>query len=184
MVSSSSASHPAARARQVPESARSDREIPGDALLSGQLATARRRAARARRAPNRRLPRLNENYGRELLELHTLGVDGGYTQPTSDRVARSFTGWTIRKPREATGFEFNDKMHDHGEKRVLGHRIQAGRGIEDGEEVLDILAGTLDRPVHRDEARAAIRLRTIRPASSSIAWRRPSCGPMAICATW
>jgi uncharacterized protein (DUF1800 family) len=102
--------------------------------------------------PGRRLPAasakpaapargLNENYARELMELHTLGVDGGYTQADVVAVARCFTGWTMKKPREATGFEFNDKMHDHGEKRVLGHRIKGGRGIEDGEEVLDILAG-------------------------------------------
>jgi uncharacterized protein (DUF1800 family) len=83
---------------------------------------------------------LNENYARELLELHTLGVDGGYTQRDVIEVARAFTGWTMRKPHEATGFEFNEKMHDKGEKRVLGRRIRAGRGIEDGEEVLDILA--------------------------------------------
>ena len=83
---------------------------------------------------------LNENYGRELMELHTLGVDGGYTQTDVMEVARCFTGWTMQKPHEATGFGFNDKMHDHGEKRVLGHTIKAGRGIEDGEEVLDILA--------------------------------------------
>ena len=83
---------------------------------------------------------LNENYGRELLELHTLGVDSGYTQKDVIEVARCFTGWTMKSPHDGTGFTFNDKMHDHGEKRVLGHRIKAGRGIEDGEEVLDILA--------------------------------------------
>jgi uncharacterized protein (DUF1800 family) len=83
---------------------------------------------------------LNENYAREIMELHTLGVDGGYTQHDVVEVARAFTGWTMRKPREATGFEFNGKMHDGREKHVLGHRIKAGRGIEDGEQVLDILA--------------------------------------------
>jgi uncharacterized protein (DUF1800 family) len=83
---------------------------------------------------------LNENYGRELMELHTLGVDGGYTQHDVVEVARCFTGWTMRNPHDGTGFAFNDKMHDHGKKRVLGHTIKAGRGIEDGEEVLDLLA--------------------------------------------
>ena len=83
---------------------------------------------------------LNENYGRELMELHTLGVDGGYTQADVVNVARAFTGWTLSKPHEATGFEFNDKKHDHSAKRVLGHTLKAGRGIEDGEDVLDILA--------------------------------------------
>jgi uncharacterized protein (DUF1800 family) len=83
---------------------------------------------------------LNENYGRELLELHTVGVDGGYTQRDVVEVARSFTGWTMKNPRDGSGFEFNERMHDRGQKRVLGHKIKAGRGIEDGEEVLDLLA--------------------------------------------
>jgi uncharacterized protein (DUF1800 family) len=85
---------------------------------------------------------INENYARELMELHTLGVDGGYTQQDVVNVARAFTGWTIAGPRkrEAGGFVFNPRMHDTGEKVVLGHRIKAGGGIEDGEQVLDILA--------------------------------------------
>lgn len=83
---------------------------------------------------------LNENYARELMELHTLGVGGGYTQNDVVNVARCFTGWTMRKPHEATGFEFNDKTHDHGVKRVLGQTIKAGGGIQDGEQVLDMLA--------------------------------------------
>ena len=83
---------------------------------------------------------LNENYGRELMELHTLGVDGGYTQKDVTEVARCFTGWTIRAPREGGGFFYNDKLHDKGEKIVLGHVIPAGGGMEDGEQVLDILA--------------------------------------------
>jgi uncharacterized protein (DUF1800 family) len=83
---------------------------------------------------------LNENYARELLELHTLGVDGGYTQRDVVEVARCFTGWTMANPHDGLGFVFKPAMHDRGEKRVLGHRIKAGRGIEDGEEVLDILA--------------------------------------------
>ena len=83
---------------------------------------------------------LNENYGRELMELHTLGVDGGYTQKDVTEVARCFTGWTIRAPREGGGFYFNDKVHDKGEKVVLGITIPAGGGREDGEKVLDILA--------------------------------------------
>ena len=83
---------------------------------------------------------LNENYGRELMELHTLGVDGGYTQKDVTEVARCFTGWTIRAPREGGGFFYNDKLHDKGEKVVLGVTIPAGGGLEDGERVLDILA--------------------------------------------
>jgi uncharacterized protein (DUF1800 family) len=82
---------------------------------------------------------LNENYGRELLELHTLGVDGGYTQKDVTEVARAFTGWTIENPRLGGGFVFNPRIHDNGPKVVLGRQIKAG-GQRDGEEVLDILA--------------------------------------------
>jgi uncharacterized protein (DUF1800 family) len=89
----------------------------------------------------RNAPRgLNENYGRELLELHTLGVDGGYTQRDVTEVARAFTGWTIDRPRLGGGFRFEPRMHDNGEKLVLGHRIKSGGGIRDGEQVLDILS--------------------------------------------
>jgi uncharacterized protein (DUF1800 family) len=83
---------------------------------------------------------LNENYARELLELHTLGVDGGYTQEDIVNVARAFTGWTLEQPRRGGGFVFRPVMHDAGEKTTLGHRLPAGRGIEDGEQVLDIVA--------------------------------------------
>ena len=83
---------------------------------------------------------LNENYARELMELHTLGVDGGYTQKDVTEVARCFTGWTIRQPREGGAFFYNDKIHDKGQKVVLGVTIPAGGGKEDGEKVLDILA--------------------------------------------
>jgi uncharacterized protein (DUF1800 family) len=91
-------------------------------------------------AAQRRHLGLNENYGRELLELHTLGVDGGYTQKDVTEVARCFTGWTIRQPRQAGEFEFNARMHDDGEKLVLGTRIPAGGGIDDGFTVLHLLA--------------------------------------------
>ena len=82
---------------------------------------------------------INENYARELMELHTLGVDGGYTQQDIVEVARAFTGWTIGAPGEA-GFRFDASMHDRGEKHVLGHVIKAGGGMDDGRQVLDILA--------------------------------------------
>jgi uncharacterized protein (DUF1800 family) len=98
----------------------------------------------ARPAPQGKNARrgLNENYARELMELHTLGVDGGYTQQDVVNVARALTGWTIAGPRrpDAGQFVFNPRMHDRGEKVVLGHRIKAGGGMEDGEQVLDILA--------------------------------------------
>jgi uncharacterized protein (DUF1800 family) len=95
-------------------------------------------AQRARRG-------INENYARELMELHTLGVDGGYTQKDVQEVARAFTGWTIADPRGFVGmgmsgqFVFNDRTHDSGEKVVLGQKVAAGGGIEDGQKVLDIL---------------------------------------------
>lgn len=83
---------------------------------------------------------LNENYAREFMELHTLGVDGGYTQKDVGEVARCFTGWTIRRPREQPEFFFDAPTHDQGEKIVLGTRIPANDGIEDGVRVIDLLA--------------------------------------------
>lgn len=103
---------------------------------------------------------INENYARELMELHTLGVDGGYTQKDVQEIARCFTGWTIFAPRgggaaaqtimdgpradmlreNAGSFFFNQRAHDDGEKIVLGHKIPAGGGAKDGLMVLDILA--------------------------------------------
>src|ERR1043166_296126 len=119
---------------------------------------------REMRSPQRPRPQqqqqrrgINENYARELMELHTLGVDGGYTQKDVQEVARCFTGWTIFQPRggaaavnalmgtdaarrNAGTFFFNARVHDEGEKIVLGHKIPAGGGIKDGLTVLDILA--------------------------------------------
>ena len=100
---------------------------------------------------------INENYARELMELHTLGVDGGYTQKDVQEVARCFTGWTIFQPRggaaavnglmgtdaarrSAGTFFFNARAHDDGEKIVLGQKIPAGGGMKDGLMVLDILS--------------------------------------------
>src|SRR5215213_4937466 len=106
--------------------------------------------------PQRQRRGINENYARELMELHTLGVDGGYTQKDVQEVARCFTGWTIFQPRggaaavnaimgeagrrNAGTFFCNAREHDDGEKTVLGHKIPAGGGIKDGLMVLDILA--------------------------------------------
>ena len=81
---------------------------------------------------------LNENYGRELMELHTLGVDGGYKQKDVTEVARCFTGWTIDKPRENAEFKFDERLHDPDPKIVMGKKIHAG-GMRDGEEVIDLL---------------------------------------------
>jgi uncharacterized protein (DUF1800 family) len=121
-------------------------------------AAARRGRVRPDAQPRRRSRGLNENYARELLELHTLGVDGGYTQHDVTDVARALTGWGIVPPRgEAAGrlealarrgnrlvvdgdFLFRPDAHDAGTKSVLGVPLPAGRGMEDGEQVLDILA--------------------------------------------
>jgi uncharacterized protein (DUF1800 family) len=82
---------------------------------------------------------LNENYGRELMELHTLGVNGGYTQKDVTEVARVFTGWTIERPQDGGGFKFEERMHDPGDKTVLDHRIKS-HGEKEGAEVLHLLA--------------------------------------------
>jgi uncharacterized protein (DUF1800 family) len=83
---------------------------------------------------------LNENYAREIMELHTLGVDGGYTQKDVTEVARCFTGWTIRGLRQQNPeFIFDDRLHDHGDKIVLGQRILGG-GQEEARRVIHILA--------------------------------------------
>ena len=74
------------------------------------------------------------------MELHTLGVDGGYTQKDVTEVARCFTGWTILQPQRGGDFVFNARAHDNGEKTVLGVKIPAGGGQSDGEKVLDIVA--------------------------------------------
>ena len=87
-----------------------------------------------------RRPGLNENYARELMELHTLGVNGGYTQKDVIEVARAFTGWTIYEPNRYGEFQFNPAMHDRGEKVVLGRTIPRGGGESDGLIVLDTLA--------------------------------------------
>jgi uncharacterized protein (DUF1800 family) len=100
---------------------------------SGQVAPAPTRApANGRRG-------LNENYARELMELHTLGVDGGFTQQDVTEVARVFTGWTISQPRLGGGFVFDARLHDGGTKTVLGQSIEAS-GMREGERVLDILS--------------------------------------------
>jgi uncharacterized protein (DUF1800 family) len=87
---------------------------------------------------------INENFARELLELHTLGVDGGYTQQDVIAVARAFTGWTLTRPggrgEGEFAFIFRPAMHDRGEKVILGQRFPAGRGVEEGREVLRLLA--------------------------------------------
>ncbi|HEY4572381.1 MAG TPA: DUF1800 domain-containing protein [Thermoanaerobaculia bacterium] len=141
---------------------------PGDPSMrpfsgQGMLAGRQSRLAGSPQAPKRKQQGLNENYARELMELHTLGVDGGYTQQDVIEVARAFTGWTILPVRpqarqaaemrlaraERAGglgfhqegdFLFRADSHDAAAKKILGTQFPAGRGIEDGEAVLDLLA--------------------------------------------
>jgi uncharacterized protein (DUF1800 family) len=98
-----------------------------------------RRNPRPQPAGKKRNSGLNENYARELMELHTLGVNGGYTQQDVIEVAKVFTGWTIEQPFRGGGFVFNSRMHEPGGKVVLGHRIKPG-GEEEGVKVLQLLA--------------------------------------------
>jgi uncharacterized protein (DUF1800 family) len=108
--------------------------------IMGVMRAGQQRQRQQQQQQQRQRQGLNENYGRELLELHTLGVDGGYTQQDVINVARAFTGWTIKPPAQGGGFIFRPQVHDAGEKLVLGHKLAAGRGMDDGEDVLDILA--------------------------------------------
>lgn len=82
---------------------------------------------------------LNENYGREVMELHTIGVDAGYTQQDVIQMADTLTGWTIKEPRQDPEFFFNDRWHDQQPKVVMGHKFNYG-GEKDGEEALKMLA--------------------------------------------
>src|SRR6184192_2887147 len=99
------------------------------------------RADSQRQRAVERMPKgINENYARELLELHTLGVDGGYTQQDVINVARIFTGWSIRRPQQGGDFEFHDWAHDYGEKVVMGVTFPAGHGRDEGVRLLKLLA--------------------------------------------
>ena len=89
--------------------------------------------------PNARRSGLNENYAREVMELHTLGVDGGYTQKDVTELAKVLTGWTIKEPRRGGGYEFNDRMHQSGKKIVLGREFRED-GEREGEKALEMLA--------------------------------------------
>ena len=132
------------------QNAQSARQMPAPPQEPAQMP--------APQQPRRMRRGINENYARELMELHTLGVEGGYTQKDVQEVARCFTGWTIFAPRggnpmampgdaanaplleRAGTFYFNPRLHDDGEKFVLGHKIPAGGGMNDGLLVLDILS--------------------------------------------
>jgi len=90
---------------------------------------------------------LNENYGREVMELHTVGVDAGYTQQDVIEMARTLTGWTIHEPRRDPQFFFDDRLHAFGTMTVMGHKFHAG-GIEDGEDALKFLASNPNTAHH------------------------------------
>jgi uncharacterized protein (DUF1800 family) len=103
-----------------------------------QNATPQQREQLMKRVQQQAKRGLNENYARELMELHTLGVDGGYSQKDVQEVARALTGWTFN--RQSGDFVFNPAIHDAGEKVILGHKFAAGHGEEEGEQVLDLIA--------------------------------------------
>ncbi len=124
--------------------------VPQRVARAAQRRYVQRSPAMQRMSPNQRdtvLARvqqrrrgLNENYARELMELHTLGVDGGYTQSDVTEAARVLTGWSIEKPNESAAFRFNPLVHDAGAKMVLGTVFPAGQGEAEGERLLDLLA--------------------------------------------
>ena len=98
---------------------------------------------------------LNENYGRELMELHTLSVNGGYSQKDVTEVAKVFTGWTLEQPKKGGDFHFEPRMHEPGDKIVLGHRIKSN-GEQEGLEVLHLLAHN-PRTAHFISQKLAVR---------------------------
>jgi uncharacterized protein (DUF1800 family) len=128
---------PTLRAAQRPmnarQAARRAAAVQQRLAQNPQLQQAAQQAAQRRRG-------LNENYARELMELHTLGVDGGYTQQDVIEVARALTGWTIARGAQGGGFAFRGEVHDASAKTILGQSFAANTGIEEGEAVLDLLA--------------------------------------------
>ncbi len=126
-----------------------------------------------------RMPKgINENYARELLELHTLGVDGGYTQQDVIEVARIFTGWSIKRPQQGGGFEFHDWAHDYGEKTVLGVRFPAGHGMDEGVRLVKLLA-SLPATMHHVSRKLCQRFVNDEPPDGCVddavaAWKRSS----------
>ncbi len=92
------------------------------------------------RADTKKNAGINENYARELMELHTLGVDGGYTQADVGEVARILTGWSLSKDTDQSSFEFHEKQHDKGQKTVMAWNFPAGQGEAEGERLLTLLA--------------------------------------------
>ena len=154
-------------------------------MKMGEMSVPPERKKNLQKRFNRRKKGLNENYARELMELHTLGVDGGYTQQDVVEVARAFTGWTILAPKmkkmvednramgEALGMEqeggflFAALTHDAGRKKILGHDFPAGGGVEEGERVLDILTRH-PSTAHHIAQKLAVRFISDSPAEADI----------------
>ncbi len=109
---------------------------------------------------------LNENYGRELMELHTLGVNGGYTQADVTQVAKVFTGWGLDRPFQGSGYVFDERRHEPGSKIVLGKTIHEG-GEKEGLEVLHMLA-TSPATAHFISTKLAIRFVSDEPAAAMV----------------
>src|SRR2546427_6850976 len=146
--------------------------------LFGPLRDPARQDSMRRRALEGVPKGINENYARELLELHTLGVDGGYTQQDVIDVARIFTGWSIERPQQGGDFEFHDWAHDRGEKQVLGVRFEAGHGMDEGVRLLKLLAG-LPANMHHVSWKLCQRFVSDDPPDGCVdeavaAWRRSS----------
>ena len=146
--------------------------------LFGPMRDPARQDSMRRRALEGMPKGINENYARELLELHTLGVDGGYTQQDVIDVARIFTGWSIERPQQGGDFEFHDWAHDRGEKQVLGVRFQAGHGMDEGVRLLKLLAG-LPATMHHVSWKLCQRFVRDDPPDGCVdeavaAWRRSS----------
>src|SRR5438034_7245203 len=148
------------------------RYVPGFSREPAQADSQRQRVLE-------RMPEgINENYARELLELHTLGVDGGYTQQGVIEVARIFTGWSIKRPQQGGGFEFHDWAHDDGEKTVLGVRFPAGHGTDEGVRLLKLLA-SLPATMHHVSRKPCQRLVNDEPPDGCVddavaAWKHSS----------
>src|SRR5258708_28904304 len=107
--------------------------------FNGPFARQRQQRQRNKQQQQNRPSGLNENYAREIMELHTLGVDGGYTQKDVTELAKVLTGWSIDQPQRGGGFTYRDRAHEPGKKHVLGHEIKE-HGEQEGMEMLDVLA--------------------------------------------
>ncbi len=114
-------------------------QAPTPGTFPGPVTSTSAPGAAATTAAKKQERGLNENYGREVMELHTVGVDGGYTQQDVIQMAECLTGWTVRTPRNDPEFFFDDRIHAQGKKVVMGRTFSYG-GEKDGEEALKMLA--------------------------------------------